>query len=145
MADTVTERVVVRADPDTVFDVIGDVASYPQWQDEIKSVEVLESDEDGWPSRVRFVLDAKIFTATFVLEYAYTDSAISWTLVEGDQLRRNDGSYELADQGDGSTLLTYSLVIEPSVPVPGMLRRRAAKRIVDGALNNVKARAESRA
>lgn len=145
MADTVTERVVVRADPDTVFDVIGDVASYPQWQDEVKSVEVLESDEDGWPSRVRFVLDAKIFTATFVLRYAYTDSAISWTLVEGDQLRRNDGSYELADQGDGSTLLTYTLVIEPSVPVPGMLRRRAAKRIVDGALNNVKARAESRA
>lgn len=142
MADTVTEQVQVQADPDTVFEVIGDFATYPEWQDEVQEAEVLATDDDGWATRVRFVLDAKIFTTTFVLDYTYTDTTISWTLVDSDTLRRNEGSYTLLDRGDGTTDLTYSLVIEPSVPVPGMLRRRAAKRIVDGALLNVKARAE---
>lgn len=142
MADTVTEQVQVQADPDTVFEVIGDFATYPEWQDEVQEAEVLATDDDGWAKRVRFVLDAKIFTTTFVLDYTYTDTTISWTLVDSETLRRNEGSYTLLDRGDGTTDLTYSLVIEPSVPVPGMLRRRAAKRIVDGALLNVKARAE---
>lgn len=142
MADTVTEQVQVRADPDTIFEVIGDFATYPEWQDEVQEAEILATDEDGWATRVRFVLDAKIMTTTFVLDYAYTDTTISWSLAHSDTLRRNEGSYTLADRGDGTTDVTYTLVIEPTIPVPGMLRRRAAKRIVDGALMNVKARAE---
>jgi len=142
LADTVSEQMQVRADPDTIFEVIGDFATYPEWQDEVQEAEVLAIAEDGWATRVRFVLDAKIFTTTFVLDYVYTDTTISWTLVQSDTLRRNDGSYTLADHGDGTTDVTYTLVIEPTVPVPGMLRRRAAKRIVEGALINVKARAE---
>lgn len=143
MADTVTEQVRVRADPDTIFEVIGDFATYPEWQEEVKETEVVATDDDGWATRVRFVLDATLFTTTFVLDYSYTDTTISWTLVSSDTLRRNEGSYTLADRGDGTTDLTYALEIEPSVPVPGMLRRRAAKRIVNGALLNVKARAEA--
>jgi ribosome-associated toxin RatA of RatAB toxin-antitoxin module len=144
MAESVSERVLVRADPDAVLDVITDVEAYPEWQEEVERVEILESDEDGWATRVRFLLDAKVFRTTFVLAYEYGDDWMSWTLVEGDQLRRNDGRYEVHDQGNGMTELVYSLTVEPAMPLPGIVRRRAAKRIVDAALRNVAARVESR-
>jgi uncharacterized membrane protein len=148
VAESVSERVVVNADPATVLGVITDFASYPRWQDEVQAVEVLATGADGRARRVRFTLDAKVFTTTFVLDYTYADGAgeqvVSWTLAEGDQLRRNDGSYRLRDRGDGTTDLTYALELEPAVALPGIIRRRAAKRIVDGALHNVRARAESR-
>lgn len=143
MADAVSERIVVRADSDRVLEVVADFEAYPQWQDEILEVAVLETDEDGWGTRVRMVVDARVFRTTMVLAYTYTDTSMSWELVEGDQVRRNDGRYDLTDLGDGTTEVHYRLELEPSVPVPGPLRRRAARRIVEGALAGMKRRAEA--
>lgn len=143
MTDSVSEQVDVRADPATVLAVVRDVEAYPQWQAETKEAEVLARGPDGLPQRVRFVVDAGVFRTTAVLDYSHTATGMSWTLVEGDGLRRNDGSYEVTDRGDGSTRLAYSLVVEPAVPIPGIIRRRAAKRIVDTALRGAKSRAET--
>lgn len=142
MADAVSDRIVVRADPDRVLEVISDFESYPAWQDEIREVEVLETDEDGWGTRVRLVVDARLFRTTMVLAYSYTATSMRWELVEGDQVRRNDGRYDLTDLGDGTTAVEYRLEIEPTVPVPVPLRRRAARRIVEGALAGMKRRVE---
>lgn len=140
MADAVSDRIVVAAELDRVLDVVADVEAYPQWQDEIREVEVLESDDDGWPVRVRMVVDARVFRTTLVLAYRYTATSMAWELEEGDQVRRNDGRYELEDLGDGTTAVTYQLEIELAVPVPTPLRRRAARRIVEGALSGLQRR-----
>jgi hypothetical protein len=79
-----------------------------------------------------------------VLDYTYTDTSMEWVLVEGDGVRRNDGRYDLRDLGDGTTEVTYALEVEPAVPVPGLIRRKAAKRIIDGALAGMKRRVEQR-
>lgn len=153
MTNAVSDSVTVQADPDAVFDVIADFETYPEWQEEIKSVEVLETDEDGWGTKVRFSVDAKIMTTTYVLAYTYADDAgadgsgalaMSWTLVEGDQVRKIDGAYRLEGQGDGTTLVTYDLEVEPAIALPGIMKRKAAQRIVDGALHGMKRRVESR-
>lgn len=148
MSDAVSDSIVVDADADAVMEVIADFESYPQWQEEIKDVEVLETDDDGWGTMVRYTVDAKIFSTTYVLAYTYTDEAdggygMSWTLVEGDQLRKVDGTYRLVDQSDGSTLVTYDLEIVPTITLPKLLRRKAAQRIIDGALGGMKRRVES--
>lgn len=143
VADSVTDRIVIAADPDTIMDVIADVEAYPQWQDRVRSVEVLDTDDDGWATRARMVVDAKLFTASFVLAYDYTPDEMRWRLLEGDGLRRNDGAYRLRDLGDGSTEVTYELVVEPSLPVPGMLKREAARAIVDAALRGLRDRVEA--
>lgn len=140
MADAVSDRIVVAAELDRVLAVVADVEAYPQWQDEIREVEVLESDDDGWPVRVRMVVDARVFHTTLVLAYRYTATSMAWELEEGDQVRRNDGRYELEDLGDGTTAVTYQLEIELAVPVPTPLRRRAARRIVEGALSGLQRR-----
>jgi ribosome-associated toxin RatA of RatAB toxin-antitoxin module len=143
VTDAVRERIVVRADPDTILDVVADFEAYPQWQPEVKDVEILETDDDGWGTRVRFVIDARLFTTSLVLAYTYSEAAMRWHLVEGDPVKRNDGEYVLRDLGDGTTEVTYALEIDPGVPVPGIVRRQAAKRIVDSGLHGLKRRVEA--
>ncbi|MPZ74067.1 MAG: cyclase [Nitriliruptorales bacterium] len=125
------------------MDVIADFEAYPQWQDEVKEVEVLDTDEDGWATRVRFRVDAMIAEVTYTLDYSYDDNAMRWTMVEGDKVKSNDGSYVLEDQGDGSTLVTYHLELQPGIRVPSMVRRQGQRRIAQAALKSLKRRAES--
>lgn len=143
MSEAVSGQIIVQAGADAVMDVIADFEAYPEWQDEITAAEILETDDDGWGTAVRFTVDAKVFSMTYVLAYTYTDDAMSWTLREGDQVRKIDGTYELAEQDDGSTLVTYELEVEPAITLPKVLRRKAAQRIVDGALKGMKRRVES--
>ncbi|MEX0659769.1 MAG: SRPBCC family protein [Egibacteraceae bacterium] len=145
MSEAVSESITVQAVPDAVMDVIADFEAYPEWQREIKAVEVLETDDDGWGTAVRFTVDAKIFSMTYVLGYTYTDDAMRWTLLEGDQVSKIDGSYLLADKGDGTTEVTYDLEVVPAISLPKMVRRKAARRIVEGALAGMKARVEEQA
>ncbi|MGI8874725.1 MAG: SRPBCC family protein [Egibacteraceae bacterium] len=144
MSNTVEDRIVVAADLDAVFDVIADFDAYPDWQAEVKEAQTLQTDADGRGTRVRFLVDARVIKARLVLDYTYTDTSMEWVLVEGDGVRRNDGRYDLRELGDGTTEVTYALEVEPSVPVPGLIRRQAAKRIIDGALAGMKRRVEQR-
>lgn len=141
----VSDRIVVNADAQAVWDVIADFEAYPEWQPDMKEVEILETFEDGWGKKVRFVVDAKVIQATLVLEYAYTDTSMSWWLVDGVNVRKNDGTYTVEPQDDGTTLVTYELEVVPSIPVPGMLRRKVAQRLVQAALRDMKRCAEARA
>lgn len=143
MADSVSDSIVVAAGADAVWDVIADFDRYPEWNDEITSAEVLAADEHGWGTRVRFEVDAGMIGATVTLEYAYTDDRMSWWLVEGDKVRKNDGTYRLEERDDGTTLVTYELEIEPAVPLPGLVKRQAARRIVTRALSSMKEQAEA--
>ncbi len=143
MVERLEERIVINADPDEIMDVIADFDTYREWQPEIKEVEVLETDEDGWASRVRFKVDAMITEANYVLDYTYEDDAMRWTLVEADKLKSQEGAYELTDQGDGTTLVTYTLELEPSIKVPAMIRKQGTKRIANAALKSLKRRVES--
>ena len=143
MVDSLQDSIVVNADPDTIMDVIADFDAYTEWQDEIKEVEVLDTDADGWATRVRFKVDAMITEANYVLDYTYEDAAMRWTMVEADKLKSQEGSYELEDQGDGTTLVTYSLELEPAIKVPSMIRKQGVKRIAHAALKSLKRRVES--
>jgi uncharacterized membrane protein len=142
VAERVRDSIVVDADPDSIMDVIADFEAYPDWQEEIRRVEVLEADDDGWATKVAYEVDARVMQMRYTLAYTYTDTAMRWTLVEGEGVRKIDGAYLLEDRGDGTTEVTYELEIELGMPVPGLLRRQAARRIVDGALMAMKQRVE---
>jgi ribosome-associated toxin RatA of RatAB toxin-antitoxin module len=143
VAESVKESTTIASDPDTIMRVAADFASYPEWNGEVKEAEVLETDEQGWGTKARYVIDAKVLSATVVLAYTYSDSEFSWELVEGDAVRRNDGTYTFTDLGDGTTEVTYELEVEPAISVPDMVKRKAAKRIVDGALEGLRNRVQS--
>lgn len=145
VADSVREDIIVEASPRTVLETAGDVGSYPQWQPEISSVDVMETDEQGRVTKAAFVIDAKVMTVSCTLAYTYDQAGMHWRLLHGEGLNRNDGAYLVEDIGDGRTRLTYALDVEPTMPVPGIIRRQVAQRIVDSALRAVKRRAEAAA
>ncbi len=142
MADVVSDSTVINADPDSIMDVIADFESYPEWQDEVQEVEVLQTDDDGWATRVRFLVAAKLGKAGYVLDYSYAPDSMRWELVESDTLKRNDGLYRLTDRGDGTTEVRYELALEAAMKVPGMVKRQVEKRIISTALGALKRRVE---
>ncbi|MFI5896016.1 SRPBCC family protein [Actinoplanes sp. NPDC051513] len=146
MADTSTQSIQVHAPVDRVAAVICDFPRYPEWVDAVKQIEVLEEYEDGYAARVRFVIDAAVMADDYTLEYAYADdlTRIEWHLVEPSKTQKSQqGSYDLADDGDGATTVTYSLEVELSIGMLGMFRRKAEKIIMDTALKQLKRRVES--
>ena len=145
MTDAVRDSIVVNADPDSILDVVADLEAYPEWQAEVKAVEVLETDDDGWPTKARLDVDVKVLQASMVLEYTYPDEGMRWRLLEGKGLTKNDGAYLLDDRGDGTTEVTYEVEIATNIKVPSMVRRQISKRAVDTALKAMKKRVESRA
>lgn len=143
MSESVRERRVIAATPDGILDAIIGVDTYPQWQKDVQSVDVLDTDEQGRPARARFVVDARLFTATYTLDYAYGDGTVTWTLVDSDQLRELNGGYHVDDNGDGTCTVAYELVVDPKVSVPRFMRRAAAEKIVRSALDNLRQHVEA--
>jgi uncharacterized membrane protein len=146
MADTSTQSIQVHAPLDRVAAVISDFRRYPEWADAMKQVEVVEEYEDGYAARVRFVLDAGVLADDYTLDYAYADdlSRIEWHLVAPSKTQKSQrGSYDLTDNGDGTTTVTYTLEVELSIGMLGMFRRKAEKMIMDTALKQLKRRVES--
>ena len=142
MADQSTQSIVVDAPPSDVMAVIADFPSYPEWVAAAKQVEVVEDGDDGRARQVHFVLDAGAVKDDYVLDYTWDDDRkVSWTLVTGQMQKRNDGSYTLEEQ-DGRTEVTYSITIDLSIPMLGMIKRKAEKVILDTALKELKKRVE---
>jgi ribosome-associated toxin RatA of RatAB toxin-antitoxin module len=122
--------------------VIADVSAYPSWSDGVRSVDVLDWQGER-PSRVRFSVESGPIKDTYELAYQWDgDSQVSWSLVSAGLLKSMDGSYRLTPVGSG-TLVEYSLAVDLTVPMLGMLRRRAEKSIVDTALRGLKQRVEA--
>ena len=142
MAEQSTQSIVVDAPAADVMAVIADFPSYPQWVAAAKKVEVEETGDDGRARRVRFVLDAGIFSDEYVLDYDWDgDRSVSWTLVQSQLMKRQEGSYTL-DETDGRTEVTYRISIDIKIPMIGMMKRRAEKVILDTALKELKKRVE---
>jgi ribosome-associated toxin RatA of RatAB toxin-antitoxin module len=146
MADTSTQSIVIDAPPDRVAAVIADFAHYPEWVEAMKSIDILEEYEDGYASQVRFVIDAGPLVDEYTLQYEYADdlSRVEWQLVAPSKMQKEQvGSYDIEPNGDGTSTVTYMLSVELTIPMLGMLRRKAEKRIMDTALRELKRRVES--
>jgi ribosome-associated toxin RatA of RatAB toxin-antitoxin module len=142
MADQSTQSIVVEAPAAEVMAVIADFPAYPEWVSAAKKVEVVESGENGRARRVQFVLDAGAVKDDYVLDYTWDgDHRVTWTLVTGQMQKRQDGSYTLVET-DGRTEVTYSITIDLSIPMLGMIKRKAEKVILDTALKELKKRVE---
>ncbi len=142
MADQSTQSIVVDAPASDVMAVIADFPSYPQWVASAKRVEVLETAPDGRAQRVHFVLDAGAVKDDYVLDYTWDDDRkVSWTLVTGQMQKRQEGSYTLTER-DGATEVTYAITIDLTIPMLGMVKRKAEKVILDTALKELKKRVE---
>ncbi len=146
MADRTRSSVEIDAAPGEVLDVIADFESYPQWAEQVKECSVLSEDGDGWADQVEFTLDAGAVKDQYVLEYDWDvdedgTGVVGWHLVRASLLKGMTGSYTLDGVG-GGTRVTYDLEVDLTMPMIGMLKRKAERHIISTALTELKKRVE---
>lgn len=143
MTERVRDDIDIEASAEDIFGVATDFESYPEWNANIKRVEVEDSDGEGRATKVFFEVDAKVRVMTYTLQYDYSNApdSFSWELVDGDP-KELSGAYSF-DEFDDVTEVTYELAVDPGFPMPGFLRKQAQRQIMKSALTDLKKRVES--
>lgn len=140
------ESTEIAATPREIMEVIADFEAYPEWVSQMESAKILERDQEGRPAKASFRVDSPLLSANYTLAFTYLgeDRGMAWKY-EAGSLRDLTGSYVLDPLEDGRTRVTYKLTVELGIPLPGPLKRLAAKQIVKSALLDLKTRAERQA
>lgn len=132
------QQVVVDGSAQECFDALVDYDSFPEWQRAVKSAEVMTRDGSGRGEEVEFEIDAKVRTIHYRLRYSYEPPGrITWDYVEGD-VKDVDGEMLLEDQGDGTTLVTYRLALDPGVWLPGPMLKVLNDQVMKGSVEDLK-------
>lgn len=144
MAERTSGNISIDAPLARVQELIFDIAHYPEWASAIKSVEVLGKDDSGRVSSALLKIDAGMLKDRVTLDYDWSEAPnkVSFTLSDADLLTAMDGAYVLRAEDEETTLVTYELHVELSMPVPAMMRNKAEKATIDMALSQLKAFAE---
>jgi|SRR6478735_4579843 hypothetical protein len=146
MADSSSQSLTMAAEPAAIMGVIADFEAYPQWTGAVKSVEITDPGSASRAKQVKFSMDAGLLKDTYELAYTWAEDGltVSWDLVSGQLQKAQHGSYVLKPTTDG-TEVTYTLSVQLTVPMIGMLRRKAERVILDTALKELRKRVESTA
>jgi ribosome-associated toxin RatA of RatAB toxin-antitoxin module len=136
---------LVDASPEQCFAVVADIESYPEWVADLKEVQVLERDQDGRPLVAAFRAAAfgRSTNYTLVYDYSRAPDEFAWVQRAGDITNRLDGYYRFRSAPGGGTEITYQLVVELRVPLPGFIKRRAEGNILHSAIRDLRARVEA--
>jgi uncharacterized membrane protein len=136
------QQIVIAGAPQLCFEALIEYETFPQWQRAVSSVEVLTRDRDGRGEHVAFEVDAKVRRISYELRYSYEPPhRISWDYVDGD-VKDIAGEYILEDRGDGTTLATYSVGLDPGLWVPGPLFRVLNEQVMRASVQDLKRRVE---
>jgi uncharacterized membrane protein len=136
-------QIVIDGTPRQCFDALVEYETFPEWQRAVKACEVLSRDRDGRGKTVAFEIDAKVRTISYTLDYSYEEPhLITWRYVEGD-VKDVDGEFVFEDRGDGTTLATYALRIDPGVWLPGPVVNVLNEQIMKGSMDDLKRRVET--
>ncbi len=143
MAKRRAERqIVIEGSPQECFSALVDYDTFPEWQRAVKGTEVLTRYRDGKGKEVEFEIDAKVKTIRYTLDYSYEEPhLISWRYVEGD-VRDVDGEFVFEERGDGTTLATYALSLDPGLWLPGRMLTMLNEHVMHGAMEDLKHRVE---
>jgi uncharacterized membrane protein len=139
MAIKESRDIVIEASPEEILAVIADFEAMPQWSDPHQSAEILETGDDGRPSKIKMRVRTAGITDEQVVAYTWSGNDVSWTLVSSGQQKSQDGKYTLVPQGE-STLVKMEITVDPNVPLPGFVLKRAVKGTIDSATKALRER-----
>jgi len=146
VAESTTSSIIIRATPKQNMDVIADVQRYPEWTPGVSEVEVLSVFDDAHErvAEARFVMDQAGIKDEHVYVYDWDEhDEVRWHLRDpGRMVRDLQGVYATEVLDAESTEVSYSLHVDVSIPMLGMMRRKAEKVITDTALKGLKRRVE---
>ena len=133
-----------RRATDRCYEVAVDFERYPDWARDVKEVTVLQRDDDGRGARVEYRVAGP--RPEHPLRARVRLRATRRTRSRGASSTATscaslDGRYGFEAQGDG-TRVAYDLAIDVAIPLPGLIKRQAARMIVATALKELKNESE---
>ncbi|HZX96453.1 MAG TPA: SRPBCC family protein [Myxococcales bacterium] len=137
-----SRSVTVNVPPEKLFEVIVDYERYPEFLPEVKKVKVEAG--QGSIKEVTYTVDIKAKVINYTLRHtAERPSKLSWTMIKGEMMKGNDGTWMLkAGAQPGTTDATYTIDLKLSSLVPAFIEKALAEQSLPGLLANFKARAE---
>ena len=139
MAIKESRDIVIEASPEEILDVIADFEAMPEWSEPHQSAEILETGDDGRPSKVKMKVRTAGITDEQVVAYTFSGNEVTWSLVSSAQQKTQDGKYTLVPKGD-NTLVKFEVTVDPNVPLPGFVLKRAVKGSMDAATGELRTR-----
>ena len=141
------KTIIINTSPDKIYSVIVDYLNYPVFLKDVTSAQI--DSKTGNTTVASFAIDIKVKKINYTIRLTEEENtSVSWTLVKGDFMEENNGSWHLKDLGDGRTEATYSVDIVPKVPrslalLKGKISKALAKTSLPDTLAAFKSRAES--
>lgn len=142
-----SRTVEIEAPKSECYAIIADLPSTPEWQESMKSLDVLETDSEDQASLVEIKSDAKVRDLTSRIAFEYQpEDGMTWEQKKGD-LKWMKGSWTLEDLGEGRTRATYALKGDTGrmlgLLIKGPVQDKLKEWLTKDAAEGLKARAES--
>ena len=137
-----SKSIVVNVPLEKFFDVVADFEKYPEFLPEVKKVVI--NGGQGSIKEVTYTVDIKAKVITYTLKHtADRPNKLSWTMIKGEMMKGNDGSWNLKPgPRPDTTEATYNIDLRLSALVPGFIEKALAEQSLPGLLANFKSRAE---
>lgn len=139
-------RTVMDLPPKKIWQIISDCAHYKEHLPSIASSELLKKSGNVDTCKVTYSMPFPFSNLTGVTESVeeVSDTRLvrRWKHVSGDY-KVNDGSWEVRpiDAAGKSSLVTYTIHVDPTISVPDFIRDRAQKKTLPEILQRVRAEA----
>lgn len=121
MGASTETNVTFKAPIEKVFQAITSYEDYPNFVEGVSDVEILHRDDNG--AKVQYSINM-IKKLKYILNMTHQKPhKIEWELDSGDLFKVNEGAWELKDNGDGTTDVTYrvALDIKGFIPMAGKI------------------------
>ncbi|MBF0493061.1 MAG: SRPBCC family protein [Deltaproteobacteria bacterium] len=136
-----TSKVTINAPIKTVYEVVTDFESYPEFLSGSKGVKILSKKTGSL--QVEFKVDL-IKTISYTLDFKLVaPKECSWTLVKGDFMKSNTGSWKLKEVKKGITEANYEIEIGFGLLVPGNIANILVGKNLPAMMKEFKDRAEA--
>ena len=132
----------IAATPQQCYDALSDFERVPDWQGAVRSIEVLERDDEGRGTVVAYEVDAKVKRVRYKLRQVHEPPhRLGSEYLEGD-FRDFSGEWRFVDLGSERTRAELDLRIDPGRFVPGPIRSAISDAVMRRALRDLKAHLE---
>ena len=137
------QQVVVEASPQACFTALTDYERIADWQSTVKSCTVVARDREGRGREVDWTIDAKLRPISYRLQYTYEAPHWIGCRYLGGDVDDLEAEYIFEDRGDGTTLATFSLRVEPGTWLPGKVVDMLNDQLMKRSLDDLKRHVES--
>mgnify|MGYP003292993570 FL=1 len=140
----VESKITINGDGNKIYEIIKDMASYPNFMKDLVSVEILERGEDYTISHWVTNADGRRIVWTERDTFYHEELKITYAQTEGD-LKKMEGAWTIVEQADGCEV-TLAVDFEFGIPmIAGLLNPILKKKVRENSenmLNSIKEQIE---